>query len=101
MCRHNGYVCGMKKSVATIQNRAGIHCRPTSVILKETREYPGTILISADSGTCDCRSALDILSLGLSKGKELTIEVTGPNEEEFCAHLRELFETNFDFPKQE
>jgi phosphotransferase system HPr-like phosphotransfer protein len=36
--------------------------------------------------------------LGLEKGAEVSIQVSGPDEEAFCNKLVELFETHFDFP---
>ena len=38
--------------------------------------------------------------LGLEQGAEVTIQVTGPDEEQYALKLAELFETHFDFPPQ-
>ncbi len=88
----------MFETTATIRNEAGIHCRPSAILIKEGMAYAGKILITAESGTCTLTSALECIMLGLEKGAKVTIEVTGPNEEEFGKKLAELFETHFDFP---
>ena len=88
----------MFEAKAVIQNEAGIHCRPSAVIVKEGSAYSGEILVTAESGSCDLRSALECIMLGLEKGTEVTIRVTGPDEEAFGRKLVELFETHFDFP---
>ena len=90
----------MFEAKAVIQNDAGIHCRPSAVLVKEGSAYPGKILVTAASGSCNLRSALECIMLGLEKGTEVTIQVTGPDEEAFCRKLAALFETHFDFPPQ-
>ena len=83
---------------ATIRNEMGIHCRPSAEILKAASGYPGDILVSAPSGHCDLHSVMGLMALALHQGTEITIRVTGPDEEEMCRKLVELFETEFDFP---
>ena len=88
----------MFEAKAVVQNEAGIHCRPSAILVKEGTAYAGEILVTADSGTCTLTSALECIMLGLEKGAEVTIQVTGPDEEAFCKKLVELYETHFDFP---
>jgi phosphocarrier protein len=88
----------MIETKAVIQNTAGIHCRPSALLVKEGSAYEGEILVTAQSGTCNLKSALELIMLGLEKGAEVDIQVTGPDEEAFARRLAELFETHFDFP---
>ena len=90
----------MFESTAVIKNEAGIHCRPSAILVKEGCSYEGQILVSAPSGTCDLTSALECIMLGMEQGTELTIQVTGPDEEAYAKKLADLFETQFDFPPQ-
>ena len=90
----------MVEAKATVQNEAGIHCRPSAILVKEGMSYAGEILVTDEAGTCTLTSALELIMLGLEPGTELTIQVTGPDEEAFCGKLVELFETHFDFPPQ-
>lgn len=91
----------MFESKAIIRNEAGIHCRPSAILVKEGMAYEGEILITAESGTCTLTSALECIMLGLEKDAKVTIQVTGPDEQGFGKKLVELFETHFDFPPQE
>jgi len=85
-----------KKTVIT--NSAGIHCRPSSVILSEVQNYPDhTFKISCTAGESDLSSILSLLSLGIQCNEEVIIGVDGPNEEEICAKIAELFAFEFDF----
>lgn len=90
----------MFETNAIIQNEAGIHCRPSAILVKEGTAYAGEILVQAASGSCDLTSALECIMLGLEKGAEVTIQVTGPDEEVYAKKLAELFEFHFDFPPQ-
>ena len=60
--------------------------------------YPGVIHVSANSRESDLRSVMSLLALGLHEGANLTIRVSGPDEETFCRKLVVLFQTHFDFP---
>ena len=90
----------MVETKAVIQNEAGIHCRPSAILVKEGSSYPGEILVTAPSGTCDLKSALECIMLGMEKGTGISIQVTGPDEEAYAKKLADLFETHFDFPPQ-
>jgi len=90
----------MFEATAVVKNEAGIHCRPSAILVKEGMDYPGEILVSAPSGTCTLTSALELIMLGLEQNTEVAIQVTGPNEEAFGKKLAGLFETHFDFPQQ-
>ncbi|MDF7824040.1 HPr family phosphocarrier protein [Pontiellaceae bacterium B12227] len=90
----------MFEAKAVIKNEAGIHCRPSAILVKEGSSYEGKILVTAPSGSCDLTSALECIMLGMEQGTEVTIKVTGPDEEAYARKLADLFETHFDFPPQ-
>ena len=90
------------RAKAVIKNNAGIHCRPTAVIVKEARRFDAQITIeSEDAGSADPTSAIELLSLGLDKGAHVDLEATGPDAESAVTKLAELLETEFDFPPRE
>jgi len=88
----------MIERTATILNPAGIHCRPSSIIIRAARDYPGRILVTAPAGSTELRSILDLMTLELSPGTEVSIQIEGPDAEHVCDELVTLFETEFDFP---
>ncbi len=90
----------MFEGTAVIKNEAGIHCRPSAILVNEGTAYEGEIFVQAESGSCNLKSALECIMLGLEMGAEVKIQVTGPDEEVFGRKLIELFETHFDFPPQ-
>jgi len=88
----------MVEKKAIIQNQQGIHCRPSAMIVRFVNSYEGDILVRANRGETSLRSILELMSLELYPGSEVTIQVNGPDEEEFCHDLVALSETHFDFP---
>ncbi len=88
----------MIEKKAIIQNAQGIHCRPSAMIIRFVNSYEGDILVRTDRGATSLRSILELMSLELYPGSEVTIQVNGPDEAEFCHDLVALFETHFDFP---
>ncbi len=70
----------MKKTV-TIIDPIGIHARPAAAIVKETSKYQEQINIIFKETQTDAKSILGLMSLGVKVNDEITIEVTGENEE--------------------
>lgn len=88
----------MREQTVTVRNKAGIHCRPSSTILQAAAQYPGNDLsVQTQHGEIPLTSILDLLSLGLQCGDTVTVRVNGPQEQEACAKIAELFATEFDF----
>ncbi len=91
----------MKERKIRINNRAGIHCRPSSVILNSVnQEFPRHhfMVITADGQETELNSILSLISLGLACGDRATLQVEGPEEEKALARIGDLFEYEFDFP---
>jgi phosphocarrier protein HPr len=88
----------MQTRTAIIENTQGIHCRPSALIVKEFQGYTGRIQISNANGLCKVSSVMQLLSLEMSMGCEVTVEVEGENEAAIADRLVELLKTKFDFP---
>lgn len=91
----------MKERVITVRNNAGIHCRPSGVILTAIKnEFPDHHfqLLTADGSVTDVDSILALISLALTKGTSATLQVEGVDEERAVKRIGDLFEYEFDFP---
>lgn len=98
-CRRVCYeLVAMIEMSATVRNANGIHCRPSAVIAKEVMNYPGEIKVITENGTCDPRSIMALISMGLQEGARVRIRVSGPDEAMWCRKLVNLFEKHYDFP---
>ncbi len=88
----------MITGTAIIKNEMGIHVRPSGMIIKETSGYSGKIKLKTNKMEMDLVSIMDLLALGLIKGDEIEISVSGPEEESYNRKLIDLFEYHFDYP---
>jgi len=87
------------RATATILNEAGIHCRPSTHILKEFTGCPARVrVIKPGEGESDLASMLSLMMLGLTCGTRVEVEVTGEDEEIWCGKLVEMLEFEYDFP---
>ena len=92
----------MKERLVTIRNKAGIHCRPSSVILNTiSKEFPDhRFEVIADGASTELNSILALISLGLSCGTQVVVRVEGADEENALKRIGDLFEYEFDFPEK-
>ncbi len=82
-----------------IINEAGIHCRPSSLILKEAQKYPESrISVSCNDNSVELNSILALLGMAISKGDHVTITAEGGKEDEACDAVSGLFAYDYDFP---
>ena len=94
----------MQERLVTIRNKAGIHCRPSGVILAAiSNEFPGHTfqLLTADGGVTEVDSMLSLISLALTRGATVRLRVEGPDEEKAIRRIGDLFEYEFDFPPRQ
>ena len=92
----------MQERLVTIHNKAGIHCRPSSVILNTiTKEFPDhRFEVILDGASTELNSILALISLGLSCGTQAIVQVEGADEEIAIKRIGDLFEYEFDFPEK-
>lgn len=90
----------MVEETAVVQNQAGIHVRPSGMIIEELGDYSGTITAEAQGFSVELNSIMGLLSLGLVQGDKVKLTVEGPDEDRVAAQVKELFERRYDFPPQ-
>ena len=91
----------MKERVFTVRNKAGIHCRPSSVILNAINStYPGHTftVVTSDGQEVEINSILTLISLGMTVGTQAKLLAEGPEEEKAVQEIGDLFENEFDLP---
>ncbi len=83
---------------AVVQNRAGIHVRPSGVIMQAIQGYPGQVSLRTETSETALDSVMSLIALGLFPGDWVEVTVSGPDEAQMCDTLAALFEKHFDFP---
>lgn len=80
----------------TIQNEQGFHVRPAEVFSDKAAEFSASIKVKNAAGEqADAKSMLELMTLGLEKGSQVTIEAEGEDQQEAVDALAELVESKF------
>ncbi|KUO71374.1 MAG: hypothetical protein APF77_00195 [Clostridia bacterium BRH_c25] len=80
----------------TILNETGLHARPAAVFVSTAAKFKSDLMIRKGEKQVNAKSILSVLSLGISKGMEITISAQGPDEEEAVRKLAELIRSKFN-----
>lgn len=79
----------------TVRNRAGIHTRPASMIVKTASDFDAEIFLRRDNYEINAKSVIGVMTLAAEQGATLTLVVDGTDEEGAVEALVELFEDGF------
>lgn len=80
----------MRSFVYVITDRVGIHARPAGMLVKEAQQYRSEILVSKGEKEADAKNLMQIMSLGAKRGDEISVTVSGEDEEEACAAMESV-----------
>jgi len=79
----------------TVTNRAGLHTRPASMIVKTASAFEAEFYIHKDGYEINGKSIIGVMTLAAEQGATLMLVLQGPDEQEAVAALAELFESGF------
>ncbi|HDQ13913.1 MAG TPA: HPr family phosphocarrier protein [Sediminispirochaeta sp.] len=91
----------MVERTAAIKNRAGIHVRPSGVIIGALNELPVDVRAESDGYEVELNSVMALLSLGLVAGDRVKLKIEGSEAQKYADQIVELFERRYDFPPKE
>lgn len=86
----------MKQETVTIKNRAGIHARPSALIVKTANEYDCEIFLELEDMRINAKSIMGIITLGANYKSIIQIIAEGDDEEEAVTAIARLFENRFE-----
>ena len=79
-----------------VQNRSGIHARVSTMIVQRCQGFESNIALRKGNVVADCRSVLDLLSLGASNGTTVLLEATGEDAADAVDAIVALFDARFN-----
>lgn len=85
----------MVQEKLTIVNETGLHARPASELVKAASGFVSSIKILVEGREADAKSIINILSLGLRKDDEITMQIEGIDESDALNHLKALIASGF------
>ncbi len=79
----------------TVTNRAGIHTRPASMIVRAAAKYQSEFFIHKDAYEINGKSIIGVMTLAAEQGAVLKLVFEGEDETEAASALMELFASGF------
>lgn len=79
----------------TIRNRAGLHTRPASMLVKTASQFESEVYLRRDNYEINGKSVIGVMTLAAEQGATLTLVVEGEDEEAAAEAITELFEDGF------
>lgn len=78
-----------------VQNQVGLHARPATFFIQKANEFSCSIWIAKDERKVNAKSLLGVLSLGVTRGTNITLTADGADEEKAIDELANLVQSNF------
>lgn len=79
----------------TVRNRAGLHTRPASMLVRTASQFDSEIYLRRDSYEINGKSVIGVMTLAAEQGATLTLLVDGADEDEAADAVADLFEDGF------
>lgn len=79
----------------TIRNSVGLHARPATFFVQKANSFKSSIWVEKEDCRVNAKSLLGVLSLGISKGTEITLIADGVDENTAIDGLAELIDSEF------
>ncbi|GHV84731.1 phosphocarrier protein HPr [Spirochaetia bacterium] len=86
----------MYKKTVKVINRAGVHARPSALLVQAAKDFECDIFLERDNDRINGKSIMGIITLGAAYGSEILIIADGKDEEKAVEALAHLFETKFE-----
>lgn len=84
----------MKEFSYIINDPLGIHARPAGLLVKKASTFKSDMTIAKGEKTADLKRIFGIMSLGIKQGEEITIQITGEDEEVAYTAIEKFFKEN-------
>ena len=86
----------MVEQVVKVQNRAGIHARPSAILVQTTKDFKSNIYLEKDTDRINGKSIMGSITLGAAYGTEIRIIAEGEDEQQAVDALVRLFNSKFE-----
>lgn len=72
----------------------GLHPRVAGQLMHLVRDFDSDVIITCREQSCNLKKMLGILHLQIGHGDEITVRVTGPDEEDAVQEIREFMKAH-------
>lgn len=85
----------MQQATLTIVNRLGLHARAASKLVNLAKRFQSDIRLVHGSASADGKSIMSVMLLAAPVGSQIDLTVTGGDEAEAFAAIRDLINDRF------
>ena len=85
----------MIKSSISINNKLGLHARASAKLSKLAGSFRSDIHISRNGRRVNAKSIMGVMMLAAAKGALVTLETSGPDEQQAISAISALFADKF------
>jgi phosphocarrier protein len=85
----------MVKKKVVIKNKLGLHARAAVKFMNLANRFVSSVWIEKDGNEIDGKSILGILTLAAVQGSEITLKISGPDEDKALTALEALIDDKF------
>lgn len=85
----------MIEKTVTIINKAGMHTRPASNIVKIASKFRSDFFIIKNNYSINGKSIIGVMTLAAEQGSKLTLRFDGEDEQKAAAEVIKFFEEGF------
>jgi phosphocarrier protein HPr len=85
----------MIEKTVTIINKAGMHTRPASMLVKIAAKYKSDFYIIKDGFQINGKSIIGVMSLAAEHGSQVKLKFDGPDEAKAANEITKFFEDGF------
>lgn len=79
----------------TVRNRAGLHTRPASMLVRTASQFESDVFLKRDGYEINGKSVIGVMTLAAEQGATITLLVDGDDEQEAAAAIAQLFDDGF------
>jgi phosphocarrier protein HPr len=88
----------MVEKKVTIKNKAGMHTRPASMLVKLAAKFKSDFFIIKDGFQINGKSIIGVMSLAAEHGSMVILRFEGEDEEKAAEAVTKFFEEGFGEP---
>lgn len=85
----------MIEKIVSIANKAGMHTRPASLLVKIASKYRADFYIVKDGFQINGKSIIGVMSLAAEFGSKVTLIFDGTDEKKASEEITKFFEDGF------
>ena len=85
----------MQQLEVEIANKLGLHARASAKLTQLAARYQSEVWLSRNGRRVNAKSIMGVMMLAAARGTTVTIETSGPDEQEAMTALLELIKDRF------